>query len=142
MMPTPRAPLPTAGRRPGSRPAGRAGAWLALLVVAWLVMQAFGQAHAVLHGRLPVVSKTAGAGPASAALLSRAFHPQRETDDPQADGGLCRLYGHAAQGDLAAGPPPEFVVPATFDRPAVATVASADTAPRHAPAARGPPAAG
>ena len=84
---------------------------LAGLVALWLLTQALGQIHAVLHARPSALSSTgaganAGAGaaapgPSAAASLGRAFHPQG--DPARSDDGLCRLYAQLAQGDLASG---------------------------------------
>ena len=120
---------------------------LAALVALWLLTQALGQVHAVLHARpsaLPGtnagVDATTGAaapGPSAAASLGRAFHPQGDPARP--DDGLCRLYAQLAQGDLAADTAPAVPADGAFAVPAGAAVASADAAPRRGWQARGPP---
>ena len=118
---------------------------LAGLVAFWLLTQALGHVHAVLHARpsaLPGTSARAGAAAAGpfVAALSRAFHPPGDPARP--DDGLCRLYAQLAQGDLAADTTPVLSTDGTFAAPAGAVVASADAAPRRGRQARGPPAFG
>ena len=128
------------------QPPRRGAVALALWIAFWLLTQALGHVHAVLHARpsaLPGTKAGAGAaalGPSAAASLGRAFHPQGDPARP--DDGLCRLYAQLAQGDLAAGM--AAVVPAddAFAVPAGTAVASADAAPRRGWQARGPPAFG
>ena len=111
----------------------------------WLLTQALGQVHAVLHTRLsalPGTTTNAGAGaaapgPSAAASLGRSFHPQGDPARP--DDGLCRLYAQLAQGDLAADTAPAVTADGAFAVPAGAAVASADAAPRRGWQARGPP---
>ena len=116
---------------------------LAALVALWLLTQALGQVHAVLHTRpsaLPGTNAGAGAaapGPSVAASLGRAFHPQG--DPARSDDGLCRLYAQLAQGDLAAGMAPMVPADGAFAIPAGTAVASVDAAPRRGWQARGPP---
>ena len=116
---------------------------LAGIVALWLLTQALGQIHAVLHARpsaLPGTNVGAGAaapGPSAAASLGRAFHPQGDPARP--DDGLCRLYAQLAQGDLAADAAPVAPADGAFAIPASAAVASADAAPRRSRQARGPP---
>lgn len=113
-------------------------------IAAWLLTQTLGQLHAVLHVRAAPASAAAAAAAtgSSAALeaLGRAFHPQG--DPAHSDGGLCRLYGQLAQGDLAAGAAPVVVADGSHAVPAATSVASADAAPRRGAEARGPPAVG
>ncbi len=154
-------------RSPASR---RPLGFLAALLACWLLTQALGQAHAVLHLRRPAATPViapalqrtatllspatppaaaaapsaeapAGApGPAFAAALGRAFHPR---SDPQAvDDGVCRLYAQLAQGDLASGAMPP-VAPAAGCIAVVAVVpVGAAAAPRRGTQARGPPGRG
>ena len=114
---------------------------LAGLVALWLLTQALGQIHAVLHARpsaLPGTSVSAAAsGPSMAASLGRVFHSQG--DPARSDDGLCRLYAQLAQGDLAAGTAPVVAADGAIAVPAGAVVVSADTAPRRGRQARGPP---
>ena len=120
---------------------------LGVLVASWLLAQAFGQVHAVLHARPSALPGTnagtdprAGAavpGSAAAASLGRAFHPQGDPARP--DEGLCRLYAQLTQGDLAAGTAPVAPADGAFAAPPGPMVASADTAPRRGWQARGPP---
>ena len=109
---------------------------LAALVAFWLLTQALGQIHAVLHAR----PSTAAPGPSAAASLGRAFHPQGDPARP--DDGLCRLYAQLAQGDLAAGTAPVVPADGAYAIPAGTAVALADAAPRRGRQARGPPAFG
>ena len=119
---------------------------LAGLVALWLLTQALGQIHAVLHARpsaLLGTSTSADAGaaassPSAGASLARAFHPQG--DPARSDDGLCRLYAQLAQGDLAADMAPAVPTDGAFAVPAGTAVASADAAPRRGWQARGPPA--
>ena len=119
---------------------------LAGLVALWLLTQALGQMHAVLHARpsaLPGTNAGAGAaapGPSMAASLGRAFHPQGDPARP--DDGLCRLYAQLAQGDLATGTATTVPTDGALAVPAGTAVASADAAPCHGRQARGPPAFG
>ena len=116
---------------------------LAGLVALWLLTQALGQIHAVLHARpsaLPGTNAGAGAvapGASVAASLGRAFHPQGDPARP--DDGLCRLYAQLAQGDLAAGRVPMVPADGAFAVPTGTAVTSADAAPRRGWQARGPP---
>ena len=117
---------------------------LAGLVALWLLTQALGQIHAVLHARpaaLPGAGGSMGTGavpgPSAAASLGRAFHPQG--DPARSDDGLCRLYAQLAQGDLAADTAPAVPMDGAFAVPAGTAIASADAAPRRGWQARGPP---
>ena len=117
---------------------------LAGLVALWLLTQALGQIHAVLHA-WPVALQGAGgsagtgaaSGPSAAASLGRAFHPQG--DPARFDDGLCRLYAQLAQGDLAAGTAPAVPADGAFAVPDGTAIASADATPRRGWQARGPP---
>ena len=114
---------------------------LAALVAFWLLTQALGHVHAVLHIRAPALpGTTAASGPSVAASLSRAFHPQGDPARP--DDGLCRLYAQLTQGDLAADMAPVAPPDGAFAVPAGAGVATADAAPLRGQQARGPPAFG
>lgn len=124
------------------------------LLACWLLTQALGHAHALLHlrrdGATPAAAvradaaagTAAAAGKGIAAALVRAFHPRGEA--AVGDDGICRLCAQLAQGDLALHAAPA-VAPGDrqADRLSVpAATAAAGAAPRRAAQARGPPDAG